>query len=322
MRTIKTYMGGGLSSNSMKSPMDPRRVLEYMMGGKSKMYQQGGGVTGGEEDQYTRDAQARNWFLNYMNSPQYKRMLAESGARGSQDVSDIDALRRSQLASLPPTIFDESVGSGQYYPDTHDIYINPEAGTDVTVHELSHSTDNMFNDETPRLGLPRADMDMIMSMTDPMFKDYIPRFNRYLSKKRGARLPFERLSDVEEKIAGTKTEAEMRQLMDLIRRHVDSGNISEREGHKLFMSNASPHEVRARLNAARYIAQDEDIYDPFTETPTMEDVSKLLKLYDSNPEKYFQLKWMKAYQSPEQILQLLQSVSDNPNTQQEQYPRA
>lgn len=322
MRTIKTYMGGGLSSNSMKSPMDPRRVLEYMMGGKSKMYQQGGGVTGGEEDRYTRDAQARNWFLNYMNSPQYKRMLAESGARGGQDVSDIDALRRSQLASLPPTTFDESVGSGQYYPDTHDIYINPKAGTDVTVHELSHSTDNMFNDETPRLGLPSADMDMIMSMTDPMFKDYIPRFNRYLSKKRGARLPFERLSDVEEKIAGTKTEAEMRQLMDLIRRQVDSGNISEREGHKLFMSNASPHEVRARLNAARYIAQDEDIYDPFTETPTMEDVSKLLKLYDSDPQKYFQLKWMKAYQSPEQILQLLQSVSDNPNTQQEQYPRA
>lgn len=311
-----------MSSNSMKSPMDPRRVLEYMMGGKSKMYQQGGGVTGGEEDRYTRDAQARNWFLNYMNSPQYKRMLAESGARGSQDVSDIDALRRSQFASLPPTTFDESVGSGQYYPDTHDIYINPEAGTDVTVHELSHSTDNMFNDETPRLGLPSADMDMIMSMTDPMFKDYIPRFNRYLSRKRGAGLPFEPLSAVEEKIAGTKTEAEMRQLMDLIRRHVDSGNISEREGHKLFMSNALPHEVRARLNAARYIAQDEDIYDPFTETPTMEDVSKLLKLYDSNPKKYFQLKWMKAYQTPEQILQLLQSVSDNPNTQQEQYPRA
>jgi hypothetical protein len=54
----------------------------------------------------------------------------------------------------------------------------------------------------------------------------------------------------------------------------------------------------------------------------MDDVQRLLKLYDSDPKKYYQLKWMKAYQSPEQILQLLQSVSDNPNTQQEQYPRA
>jgi hypothetical protein len=90
----------------------------------------------------------------------------------------------------------------------------------------------------------------------------------------------------------------------------------------MLMSNSSPHEVRARLNAARYMAQKEGIYDPFTQTPTMDDVQRLLKLYDSDPKKYYQLKWMKAYQSPEQILQLLQSVSDNPNTQQEQYPRA
>jgi hypothetical protein len=70
------------------------------------------------------------------------------------------------------------------------------------------------------------------------------------------------------------------------------------------------------------MAQKEGIYDPFTQTPTLDDVQRLLKLYDSDPKKYYQLKWMKAYQSPEQILQLLQSVSDNPNTQQEQYPRA
>ncbi len=311
-----------MSNNSMRSPMDPRRVLEYMMGGKAKTYQQGGGVTGSEGDYLAKDAEARKWFLNYMNSEQYKRMLAESGERGNQDVSDIDALRRSQFDLLPATNFDESVGSGVYYPDTHDIYINPKAETDVTVHELSHSTDNMFNDDTPRLGLPKADIDMIMSMTDPMFNEYIRKFDRYLGKKRGGRLPVESLDAVEEKIAGTKTEAEMRQLMDAIRRKVDSGDISEREGYRLFMSNASPHEVRARLNAARYMAQEAGIYDPFTETPTAEHVNELLKLYESNPNKYFQLKWMKAYQTPEQILQLLQSVSDNPNIQQEQYPRA
>ena len=302
--------------------MDPRRVLEYMMGGKAKTYQQGGGVTGSEGDYLARDAEARKWFLDYMNSEQYKRMLAESGKRGNQDVLDIDKLRRSQFASLPATNFDEAVGSGVYYPRTHEIDINPAAGTDVTVHELSHSTDNMFNKETPRLGLPKADIDMIMSMTDPMFNEYIRKFDRYLGKKRGGRLPVESLDAVEEKIAGAETEEEMKRLMEIIRKQVSLGNISEKEGYRMFMSNASPHEVRARLNAARYMAQKEGIYDPFTESPTVEDVNKLLKLYDSDPNKYFQLKWMKAYQSPEQILQLLQSVSDNPNTQQEQYPRA
>ena len=268
-----------------------------------------------------RDAEARKFLLDYMNSPQYQRMLAESGARGNQDVSDIDALRRSQLASLPRTVFDESVGSGQYYPDVHEIEMSPYAGTDVTVHELSHSTDNMFTDKTPRLGLPRADMDMIMAMTDPMYKDYIPLVMR---QKGGEELtlPFEPIANVESRLSGNPREADLRHLIDSIRGQINAGALTEEKGYEMLMSNSSPHEVRARLNAARYMAQKEGIYDPFTQTPTMEDVQRLLKLYDSDPKKYFQLKWMKAYQSPEQILQLLQSVSDNPNTQQEQYPRA
>lgn len=271
----------------------------------------------GDIDPLVKDAAMRKWFLDYMNSPQYQRMLSESGRRGGQDVSDIDALRRSQLASLPPTEFDESVGSGEYYPDTHEISISPRAGEDVTVHELSHATDLMFTDQTPRLGMPKADMDMIMSMTDPMFKEYIPEFMKKKGGDRRARPKYEPLSAVESKFPGRDREAEMRHLMDSIKQQVEAGAITERKGQEMFMGNASPHEVRARLNAARYMAQSEGIYDPFTERPTMEDVQKLLKLYDSDPKKYYQLKWMKAYQSPEQILQLLDAVSYNPTDNQQ-----
>ncbi len=262
--------------------------------------------------------EARQWIVNYMNSPQYQRMLAESGERGNQDISAIDAMRRERIASLPePEYKTQEDASASYSPFFHRMTLGPGETTDVPLHELSHVQDLIFNRrKRDRLGLPQADVDMIMSMTNPVFRDFIEK-DISRNSRDWSRTPSGRLSDI-----NPKEYPRLKELMDYMREGVEGGFISEKGAFDKLATNASPYEVRARLNAARYMAQKEGIYDPFTQTPTMEDVQRLLRLYDSDPDKYFQLKWMKAYQSPEQILQLLQSVSDNPNTQQEQYPRA
>jgi hypothetical protein len=262
--------------------------------------------------------EAKKWIVDYMNSPQYQRMLAESGVRGNQDVSAIDAMRRERIASLPePEYETQEDASASYNPGFHRMVLGPGETTDVPLHELSHVQDLIFNRrKRDRLGLPQADVDMIMSMTNPVFRDFIEK-DISRNSRDWSRTPSGRLSDI-----NVDEDPRLKELMDYMREGVEGGFIDERGAFDKLATNASPYEVRARLNAARYMAQKEGIYDPFTQTPTMEDVQRLLKLYDSDPDKYFQLKWMKAYQSPEQILQLLQSVSDNPNTQQEQYPRA
>lgn len=262
--------------------------------------------------------EAKKWIIDYMNSPQYQRMLAESGERGNQDISAIDAMRRERIASLPEPEYETQEGaSASYYPQYHRMVLGPGETTDVPLHELSHAQDLIFNRrKRDRLGLPQADVDMIMSMTNPIFRDFIEK-DISRNSRDWSRTPSGRLSDI-----NVDENPRLKELMDYMREGIEGGFIDERGAFDKLATNASPYEVRARLNAARYMAQKEGIYDPFTQTPTMEDVQRLLKLYDSDPKKYFQLKWMKAYQSPEQILQLLQSVSDNPNTQQEQYPRA
>jgi hypothetical protein len=262
--------------------------------------------------------EARQWIVNYMNSPQYQRMLAESGERGNQDISAIDAMRRERIASLPePEYETQEDASASYNPGFHRMVLGPGETTDVPLHELSHVQDLIFNRrKRDRLGLPQADVDMIMSMTNPVFRDFIEK-DISRNSRDWSRTPSGRLSDI-----NVDEDPRLKELMDYMREGVEGGFIDERGAFDKLATNAAPYEVRARLNAARYMAQKEGIYDPFTQTPTMEDVKELLRLYDSDPKKYFQLKWMKAYQSPEQILQLLQSVSDNPNTQQEQYPRA
>lgn len=262
--------------------------------------------------------EAKKWIVDYMNSPQYQRMLAESGERGNQDISAIDAMRRERIASLPePEYETQKDASASYYPQYHRMVLGPGETTDVPLHELSHVQDLIFNRrKRDRLGLPQADVDMIMSMTNPVFRDFVEK-DISRNSRDWSRTPSGRLSDI-----NVDEDPRLKELMDYMREGVEGGFIDEMGAFDKLATNASPYEVRARLNAARYMAQKEGIYDPFTQTPTMEDVQRLLKLYDSDPEKYFQLKWMKAYQSPEQILQLLQSVSDNPNTQQEQYPRA
>jgi hypothetical protein len=262
--------------------------------------------------------EAKKWIVDYMNSPQYQRMLAESGERGNQDISAIDAMRRERIASLPePEYETQEDASASYNPGFHRMVLGPGETTDVPLHELSHVQDLIFNRrKRDRLGLPQADVDMIMSMTNPVFRDFIEK-DISRNSRDWSRTPSGRLSDI-----NVEENPRLKELMDYMREGIEGGFIDERGAFDKLATNASPYEVRARLNAARYMAQKEGIYDPFTQTPTMEDVQRLLKLYDSDPDKYFQLKWMKAYQSPEQILQLLQSVSDNPNTQQEQYPRA
>jgi hypothetical protein len=262
--------------------------------------------------------EARQWIVNYMNSPQYQRMLAESGERGNQDISAIDAMRRERIASLPePEYETQEDASASYNPGFHRMVLGPGETTDVPLHELSHVQDLIFNRrKRDRLGLPQADVDMIMSMTNPVFRDFIEK-DISRNSRDWSRTPSGRLSDI-----NVDEDPRLKELMDYMREGVEGGFIDERGAFDKLATNAAPYEVRARLNAARYMAQKEGIYDPFTQTPTMDDVKELLRLYDSDPKKYFQLKWMKAYQSPEQILQLLQSVSDNPNTQQEQYPRA
>lgn len=74
-----------------------------------------------------------------------------------------------------------------------------------------------------------------------------------------------------------------------------------------------PEEVRAMLYGLRNLAQKNNIYNPFTQSAPQDSLEKLSLLFQGTEgsKSYDQLKRLRAYYTDEQILNMLNTISDN-----------
>ena len=84
---------------------------------------------------------------------------------------------------------------------------------------------------------------------------------------------------------------------------------------------SDPTEVRARLNDIRYQSKLRNIYDPFTQKVTPEIYKKLLNTdFETDEEEGFDaLKQLKDLYTDEQIMYMLNNISQKENSQNKEF---
>ena len=261
------------------------------------------------------------WFKDYYNSPRYKEMVRgsveASGGPGNVDEStqNIITSRDAQLWSQEPVVVTSKdgyikhhgndevpLGSSHRATGRINIIAHPEhfdkgfrEGT--LTHEISHSSDRPFyhsdywkngywadNSDDSRQ-IPQSDIDYIESKKPK----YIGSSREYWNNK---------------------------QFWDWLREN-DIDAYREYQQHFMDWTDyvSDPTETRARLNDLRKLAQDQGIYDPFTEKIDEDAFRKLKGQLDS--DKQGRVKGLKELQdafSDEEIKWMLNNISKNEET--------
>lgn len=246
------------------------------------------------EDYY----KANEWFEQYHNSPKYYEMTRSSfpeGGVGDLQASILRKRREQNLKTTPPLQILEQPNPGTgglSYTGTGQIEIFPE-GFDVGTgtHEISHSSDRpiYFNPNS------QVEEQRIMPVSD----------SNYINKRK---------ADV---LGDSREYFNNKSFYDWMIKN-DPKQFKEVEKEFLDFSNyvGEDTETRARLNTIRQIAQEQGIYDPFTEGVSPDTYyKKLKKLKFKNPNSkkrgYNPMKQLQDTFSDEEIIWMLNNISEN-----------
>ena len=246
------------------------------------------------EDYY----KANEWFKQYHNSPKYYEMTRNSYPEGG--VGDLQAgllrkRREQNLETTPPLQIlpteEEGLG-GVSYTDNGQIEIYPEGfGTGTGTHEISHSIDRPtyylpYNQLGQKRIMPVSDSNYIDKRKADVFGDSRDYFNN-------------------KSFYDSISENDPEYFKEIKEKFLDFSNYVGEDT-----------ETRARLNTIRKIAQEQGIYDPFTEgvsSDTYYKKLKKLKYKDPNPKKkgYNPMKQLQGTFSDEEIIWMLNNISEN-----------
>jgi hypothetical protein len=292
---------------------------------KIKKFQEGGvpKVTRRErkEKLSAQDAAAREFMMQFMNSPMYKEMLTQSAEQGGQDPQMFMDARRQALENLPPTrsmLGERKTRIGQYDPNVHRISTYGDVTPEVNVHELSHATDLMY-DRNGDVGLPTVDEVLLSSMANPI---YAPFKRSYMEGSQEA------MPSPDEFLSAIKDTPQFSQIVDVfVPKGVnpeeyfatEEGKNSLSRIYELIGTAAMPIETRARLNAMRFMGKEAGIYDPNTERLSREKLDEILNLYEKDPVKYQQIRQMRTMYTPQQIMEMMNRVTYSPEDRQSNY---
>jgi hypothetical protein len=245
---------------------------------------------------------AYQYMQDYYNSPRYKEMLRNS-AKDEKDYASLLRDRNQALSTTPALKIksqpedDPRVG-GSSYTHSGQIEIYPEGfNTEGTaVHELSHSSDRptFYLLENQARSIPQKDIDYINKNKAKSFYESRDYFN-LLNQNQGQINPGE-----------------------------DEFWNYQNENFKNFYTNyvGEPTETRARLNAIRQGAKQNNLYDPFTEKVTPSIFYKKLKNFKfekGDKEGFNPMDQLKKLYSDEEIMWMLNNISKNESPQTEYY---
>jgi hypothetical protein len=233
------------------------------------------------------------FMKDWTNSPMYNTMLNNS-TRGVADEQDIKNIRKERLNDLSievsntPFFFDDDTG-GSSQVATGDIKFYPTAYSDSDVfkgtpaHEISHTQDSMRN--------PFRNLSNTLFGTN-FRTSYIPQ------------------SDINMMDKYSKSGATYDLLFN--KRKDDDEWDGTRDFFKYV---TTPTETRARLNSLRYIAKENNIYDPYTQKINMDQLEKLRQRSEKLGKQkgfdpYMQLNTNGGY-NDEEILNMLNTISQN-----------
>ena len=298
-----------------------RPMSRYNYGGKIVRAQEGASVKPSRQEKkqemQRRDMEARKYMTDYMNSPRYREMAQQSASQSGVDAQQLMDQRRAAYESLGPTInkMRESKSvMASYNPYKHQVTTRgTRIPSNVNVHEFSHVTDLEFG-KYGGMGIPESDVKLMTSMANPIYTPF--RENYMEGTETTPPTPEQYL----ESIKGTpQFEYFVRTFVPKDVQNVDAylnsaeGKETLSRAYMLVAQASVPIETRARLNAMRQMAKEEGIYDPFTEKATPESVDKLIGLLDKDPDKFNQIRQMLTIYTPEQIQEMLNRISYEPD---------
>ena len=237
---------------------------------------------------------ANEWFKNYHNSPKYYEMTRGSypeGGVGDIAAGILRARRKQNLKTIPPLQIlpqdDPNTGGGSY-SDTGQIEIYPDGfGVGTGTHEVSHSTDRpIYGTDQGQRMIPASDTKYVNKRKADVLGDSREYFNN---------------KDYYNWLAANKPKEFKKQEKDFL----DFSNYV-----------AKDTETRARLNTIRQMAQEQGMYDPFTQKVSSDlyykKLKKLqLKTKDRNKKGYNPMKQLQDTYSDEEIIWMLNNISKN-----------
>lgn len=245
------------------------------------------------EDYY----KTNEWFEQYHNSPKYYEMTRNSypeGGVGDLQASVLRKRREQNLETIPPLKIlqqEDPNLAGQSYTDSGEINIFPsgfETGTGT--HELSHSTDR------------------------PIYFNYNPMNQERLIPPSDSNYIGKRKADV---LGDSRKYFNNKSFYDWLIKN-DPKKFKEIEKNFLNFSNyvGEDTETRARLNTIRKMAQEQGLYDPFTEGVSSDTYYKKLKKLkfknsNSNKKSLNPMKQLQDTFSDEEIIWMLNNISEN-----------
>ena len=95
-------------------------------------------------------------------------------------------------------------------------------------------------------------------------------------------------------------------------------SIMKNDPKENYNSLTDPEEVRAMIYGLRNLSKGNNIYDPFTEPATKEHLQQLAPLFQNTESgrSYDQLNRLKTYYTEEQIIDMMNTISENKNVNQ------
>jgi len=232
--------------------------------------------------------EAYKWTSDYMNSPMYKKMLMESSAN-TAEFNDINNARWSNFKSIPPLQIlpqpaDHPNRGGQSSAFNGQIQLFP-MGFETkgsNSHEISHSTDRpSFFKGFFNTVIPQSDKNYIEQSAPTTFKSS-PIYNNNKS------------------------------YYNSLEKNDPKGYKKDVDFNINYVSKDT--ETRARLNAIRQGAQQNNLYDPFKEGVTPELYYNKLKnfQFEKGDKSGFDPLWqLKNVYSDEEIIYMLNHISEN-----------
>ena len=232
--------------------------------------------------------QTADWFKKYQESPRYKKMLRGSfpeGFMGDLAATYANYLRNQNLKNTPPLRVrnqEEDNVAGFSNTNSGRIVLYPEAvGTETGAHETSHSIDRPVNNDN-RI-IPSSDTKYIQEKKPK----YVGDSRYYWNNKKY--WDWLKQNDIKEY---RKQQKEFLDWTDYV---------------------GEDTETRARLNTFRKLAQDRNIYDPFTEEVTPELYYNQIKDFklidDPYKEGYNPIEQLQDAFSDEEIIWMLNNIS-------------
>jgi len=232
-----------------------------------------------------------DFHKGWMNSPMYKKMLANSinaGKASGVDESQMAQQRIQNFSTIPSMIFpkqpeDKSTTGGMSMNANGLVKIFPYGAgvSDLSAHEISHSVDRPDYTTSENRLIPQADINYIQNATPALINT--PKWKSY-----DADLQQQLLNDPE--------------------------HLQEEKDWINYV--AEPTEVRARLNAIRAVAKESGTYDPYTQevTPEIYDMLQKMSFGTDEKEGFNPIQQLKDIYSDEQIMEMLNTISKNDNS--------